>query len=66
MRNAENEGNFEFDAKVKTTGGKVQNTSIIDSSVVEGIAGTHKLIVGVEHYKKESDFSRGFANLGRD
>ncbi len=66
VRNAENEGNFEFDAKVKTTGGKVQNTSIIDSSVVEGIAGTHKLIVGVEHYKKESDFSRGLANLGRD
>ena len=47
---------FEFDAQVKTTGAKIQNTSIVDSSVFEGIIGTHKLIAGVEHYKKESDY----------
>lgn len=47
---------FEFDAQVKTTGAKIQNTSIVDSSVFEGITGTHKLIAGVEHYKKESDY----------
>lgn len=47
---------FEFDAQVKTTGAKIQNTSIVDISVFEGITGTHKLIAGVEHYKKESDY----------
>lgn len=48
---------FEFDAEVKTTGAKVQNTSLIDSSVFAGVPGTHKLIAGVEHYKKESDYN---------
>lgn len=43
---------FEFDAQVKTTGGKIQNTSVIDSGM-----GIHKLIAGVEHYKKESDYN---------
>ena len=52
---------FEFDAQVKTIGGKVQNTSIIDTNV-----GTHKLIVGVEHYKKESEMSRDFIKSGSD
>ena len=45
---------FEFDAEVQTTGAKVQNTSIIDSNI-----GTHKLIAGVEHYKKESAYDSG-------
>lgn len=48
---------FEFDAQVKTTGAKLQNSSIIDSSIINGITGTHKLIAGVEHYKKESDYN---------
>jgi hemoglobin/transferrin/lactoferrin receptor protein len=48
---------FEFDAQVKTTGAKVQNTSVIDSSIIDGITGTHKLIAGIEHYKKESDYN---------
>lgn len=52
---------FEFDAQVKTIGGKVQNTSIIDTNV-----GTHKLIAGVEHYKKESEMSRDFIKSGSD
>ncbi len=52
---------FEFDAQVKTSGGKVQNTSIIDTNV-----GTHKLIAGVEHYKKESEMSRDFIKSGSD
>ncbi|MBU5617782.1 TonB-dependent receptor [Psychrobacter sp. TAE2020] len=51
---------YEFDAQVKTTGVKIQNTSVIDSTV-----GSHKLIAGVEHYKKESDYNgveRGTTN----
>ncbi len=52
---------FEFDAQVKTIGGKIQNTSTIDTSV-----GTHKLIAGVEHYKKESEMSRDFIKSGSD
>lgn len=52
---------FEFDAQVKTIGGKVQNTSIIDTNI-----GTHKLIAGVEHYKKESEMSRDFIKSGSD
>jgi hemoglobin/transferrin/lactoferrin receptor protein len=42
---------YDWDAKVKTTGGKIENTSVIDST-----SGRHKLIAGVEHYKKQSDF----------
>ena len=52
---------FEFDAQVKTIGGKIQNTSTIDTNV-----GTHKLIAGVEHYKKESEMSRDFIKSGGD
>ena len=52
---------FEFDAQVKTIGGKIQNTSTIDTNV-----GTHKLISGVEHYKKESEMSRDFIKSGSD
>ena len=57
---------FEFDAKVKTTGAKVQNTSIIDSDTFSGISGSHKLIAGIEHYKKESELSRDFVKKGSD
>ncbi|ALF60236.1 TonB-dependent receptor domain-containing protein [Psychrobacter urativorans] len=52
---------FEFDAQVKTIGGKIQNTSTIDTNI-----GTHKLIAGVEHYKKESEMSRDFIKSGSD
>ena len=52
---------FDFNAQVKTTGAKVQNTSIIDTNV-----GTHKLIAGVEHYKKESELERDFIKKGSD
>lgn len=57
---------YEFDAKVKTTGGKIQNTSIIDNSTIEGISGSHKVIAGVEHYKKQSEMSRDFVKTGSD
>ena len=66
LRNSDGEAGYEFDAQVKTTGGKIQNTSIIDSSIIEGISGSHKLIAGVEHYKKESDMSRDFVKSGSD
>ena len=66
LRNSDGEPGFEFDAQVKTTGAKVQNTSVIDSSIVEGITGTHKLIAGIEHYKKESEMSRDFAKANSD
>ena len=66
LRNSDGKPGFEFDAQVKTTGAKVQNTSVIDSSIVEGITGTHKLIAGVEHYQKESEMSRDFAKASRD
>lgn len=66
LRNSDGEPGFEFDAEVKTTGGKVQNTSIVDSSIIDGIKGTHKLIAGVEHYKKESEMSRDFADASTD
>ena len=52
---------FDFNAQVKTTGAKIQNTSIIDTN-----AGTHKLIAGVEHYKKESEMERDFIKKGSD
>ncbi|WP_296243516.1 MULTISPECIES: TonB-dependent receptor domain-containing protein [unclassified Psychrobacter] len=42
---------YDWDAKVKTTGGKIENTSVIDEA-----SGRHKLIAGLEHYKKQSDF----------
>ncbi|WP_350559539.1 TonB-dependent receptor domain-containing protein [Psychrobacter sp. CAL346-MNA-CIBAN-0220] len=52
---------YDWQAKVKTTGAKIENTSVIDSNV-----GTHKLIAGVEHYKKESEMIRDNQNLGSD
>ncbi len=42
---------YDWNAKVKTTGGKIENTSVIDTN-----SGRHKLIAGLEHYKKQSDF----------
>ena len=66
LRDSDNTGRYEFDATVKTTGGKIQNTSLIDSGVIAGIKGTHKIITGVEHYKKESDLSRDFEKRGSD
>lgn len=57
---------YDWQANVKTTGAKVQNTSTIDSSIVKGIPGTHKLISGVEHYKKESEMTRESAKTGDD
>ena len=42
---------YDWDAKVKTTGGKIENTSVIEAT-----SGRHKLIAGLEHYKKQSDF----------
>ena len=57
---------YDWEAGVKTTGGKIQNTSVIDKSIVDGITGTHKLIAGVEHYKKESEMARDAAKTGND
>lgn len=56
-----NDPGFDFNAQVKTTGAKIQNTSNIDTAV-----GTHKLIAGVEHYKKESELERDFVKKGSD
>lgn len=56
-----NDPGFDFNAQVKTTGAKIQNTSNIDTTV-----GTHKLIAGVEHYKKESELERDFVKKGSD
>ncbi|MGM8871494.1 TonB-dependent receptor domain-containing protein [Psychrobacter sp. 2Y5] len=57
---------YDWQAQVKTTGAKIENTSIIDSSTFEGIKGTHKLIAGVEHYKKESDMVRDNLSANTD
>lgn len=43
---------FDFNAQVQTTGAKIQNTSDIATNV-----GTHKLISGIEHYKKNRRWS---------
>lgn len=56
-----NDPGFDFNAQVKTTGAKIQNTSNIDTTV-----GAHKLIAGVEHYKKESELERDFVKKGSD
>lgn len=66
LRNSDGVPGFEFDAEVKTTGAKVQNTSIIDSSIINGVSGVHKLIAGVEHYKKESEMTRDFGKASTD
>ena len=52
---------YDWAAKVKTTGAKVQNTSNIATNV-----GTHKLISGIEHYKKESEMARDSIKKGTD
>ncbi len=57
----DNSSNYDWQAKVKTTGAKIENTSKFDGKV-----GNHTLIAGVEHYKKESELSRDFAKLGSD
>ncbi|MGP4951801.1 TonB-dependent receptor domain-containing protein [Psychrobacter sp. T6-1] len=56
--NADVSPGYDWRAQVKTTGGKIENTSVIDDSVFEGVTGTHRLITGVEHYKKESQMAR--------
>ena len=66
LRNSDGVPGFEFDAEVKTTGGKVQNTSIVDSTIINGVPGVHKFIAGVEHYKKESEMARDFGKASTD
>ncbi|UNK04587.1 TonB-dependent receptor [Psychrobacter raelei] len=61
LRDSDGKAGYEFDAEVKTTGAKVENISMIESRV-----GNHKLIAGVEHYKKESAMSRDFAKASND
>lgn len=56
-----NDPGFDFNAQVQTTGAKIQNTSDIATNV-----GTHKLISGIEHYKKESEMERDFFKTGSD
>lgn len=56
-----NDPGFDFNAQVQTTGAKIQNTSDIATNV-----GTHKLISGIEHYKKESEMERDFVKAGSD
>ena len=56
-----NDPGFDFNAEVQTTGAKIQNTSDIATNV-----GTHKLISGIEHYKKESEMERDFVKTGSD
>ncbi|WP_201575398.1 TonB-dependent receptor domain-containing protein [Psychrobacter sp. H8-1] len=51
--NADISSNYDWNAKVKTTGAKIENTSVIDTAT-----GSHKLIAGAEHYKKESEMAR--------
>jgi len=52
---------YDWQAEVKTTGAKVENTSVIDTN-----SGRHKLIAGVEHYKKESQMTRDSQKQGDD
>ncbi|MEN2750361.1 TonB-dependent receptor [Psychrobacter sp. FBL11] len=59
--NAEVSSDYDWNAKVKTTGAKIENTSVIDTN-----AGRHKLIAGAEHYKKESEMAREGAQTGDD
>ena len=61
LRDSDDKAGYEFDAEVKTTGAKIENISMIESSV-----GNHKLIAGVEHYKKESAMSRDFTKASSD
>ncbi|MDV2860088.1 TonB-dependent receptor [Psychrobacter sp. CAM01] len=52
---------YDWNAKIKTTGAKVENTSVIESA-----SGRHKLIAGAEHYQKESEMARDGARTGKD
>ncbi|MGP5494643.1 TonB-dependent receptor domain-containing protein [Psychrobacter celer] len=52
---------YDWNAKIKTTGAKVENTSVIESA-----SGRHKLIAGAEHYQKESEMARDGARTGND
>ncbi|WP_426241470.1 TonB-dependent receptor domain-containing protein [Psychrobacter sp. TWP2-1-2] len=61
LRDSKYAGSFDFNAEVQTTGAKIQNTSDIATNV-----GTHKLISGIEHYKKESEMERDFVKAGSD
>ena len=61
LRDSNYVGSFDFNAEVQTTGAKIQNTSNIATNV-----GSHKLISGVEHYKKESEMERDFVKKGTD
>lgn len=59
--NADISSNYDWRAKVKTTGTKIENTSIIDTDT-----GRHKLIAGAEHYKKESEMARDYKSANSD
>ena len=61
LRDSSYVGSFDFNAEVQTTGAKIQNTSNIATNV-----GTHKLVSGIEHYKKESEMERDFVKKGSD
>ena len=61
LRDSSYVGSFDFNAEVQTTGAKIQNTSDIATNV-----GTHKLVSGIEHYKKESEMERNFVKTGSD
>lgn len=52
---------YDWEAEVQTTGGKIQNTSLI-----KGNSSTHKLIAGIEHYKKQSEMARDAVKRGSD
>lgn len=52
---------YDWQAQVKTIGGKIENTSVIDTTT-----GQHKLIAGVEHYKKQSEMTRDNQSQGSD
>jgi hemoglobin/transferrin/lactoferrin receptor protein len=52
---------YDWQANVKTKGAKVENTSVIASTV-----GSHRVITGAEHYQKESAMARDGKQLGSD
>lgn len=52
---------YDWQAQVKTIGGKIENTSVIETTT-----GQHKLIAGAEHYKKQSEMTRDNQSQGSD
>ena len=52
---------YDWQAQVKTIGGKIENTSVIETTT-----GQHKLIAGAEHYKKQSKMTRDNQSQGSD